>query len=288
MYRTIRDSNTELDTAGACMALAVSKSGYYMWLSKAPAANNDMPLRDEMQKIATEFPRYGYRRITAELRRRSYAVNHKKVLRLMRQDSLLCARRLFKPATTDSNHNLRVYPNLAKDMQVTGLNHLWVADITYIRLETEFVYLAVIMDVFSRRCIGWELSSNIDAQLVLNALDMALENRNGADLSGLVHHSDQGAQYACAEYVGRLRSRGISLSMSGKGNPYDNAFAESLIKTLKCEEVYLNEYESFSDAYRNLKRFIEDVYNVKRIHSGIGYRTPFEVEKEVGLKRTVA
>lgn len=286
MYGTIAGSSVNI--AGACRALGVSKSGYYTWLGQKPRQPRDMELRNEMQNIAVEFPRYGYRRMAVELHRRGFAANRKKVLRLMRQDSLLCARRLFKPATTSSDHSFHVYPNLARCMDVTGLNQLWVADITYIRLEAEFVYLAVIMDVFSRRCIGWDIDRSIDAQLALNALSMALQDRKCAELSGLVHHSDQGVQYACEEYASRLEQAGIAISMSRKANPYDNAFAESFIKTLKCEEVYLNEYESFGDAHDNVKRFIEDVYNVKRIHSGIGYRTPLEVEKEVGLKGKVS
>ena len=199
----------------------------------------------------------------------------------MKEDNLLCIKRMFKPQTTNSNHNLRTYPNLAKDMEVTDLNQLWVADITYIRLMSDFIYLAVLMDVFSRKCIGWELDRYIDTQLVLNALGMALSNRNGMDLSGLVHHSDQGVQYASNDYIDLLNKNSIQPSMSRKGNPYDNAFAESFIKTLKYNEVYLKEYETFSEAYQNIQEFIEEVYNQKRIHSSIGYKTPNEYEKEV-------
>jgi len=241
-------------------------------------------VRDEIQKIACEFPRYGYRRVTHELGRRNINVNHKRVHRLMKEDNLLCTKRLFRPVTTDSNHNLRVYPNLAKDLKVTGLNQLWVADITYIRLIQDFVYLAVLMDVFSRKCIGWGLDRYIDAKLVLNALGMALSNRNGMDLSGLIHHSDRGVQYASNDYVNLLDKNSIQISMSRKGNPYDNAYAESLIKTLKHEEVYINEYKTFNEAYQNIQQFIEDVYNQKRLHSSIGYLPPNEFEKEVKTK----
>jgi transposase InsO family protein len=188
---------------------------------------------------------------------------------------------MFRPQTTDSNHNLRTYPNLAKDMKVTDLNQLWVADITYIRLMNDFIYLAVLMDVFSRKCIGWELDRYIDTTLALNALGMALSNRNGMGLSGLVHHSDQGVQYASNDYIDLLNENNIQPSMSRKGNPYDNAFAESFIKTLKYNEVYLKEYETFDEAYQNIQQFIEEVYNQKRIHSSIGYKTPNEYEKEV-------
>ena len=266
----------------ACHVLGTSRSSYYRQLNHEPMADKfEMELRNQIQKIAAIFPRYGYRRITKDLHRKGFAVNHKRVLDVMKTDNLLCNVKKFKPVTTDSNHSFPVYPNLAKDFVLTGLNQLWVSDITYIRLLSGFVYLAVIIDVFSRKCVGWCLDRDIDAQLTLNALGMALDNRKGMDLTGLVHHSDQGVQYASIAYTDRLKESGIQISMSRKGNPYDNAFAESFMKTLKYEEVYLNEYESFMDAHGNIERFIEDVYNRKRLHSGIGYRTPDEVEKEV-------
>jgi len=251
------------------------------WKQIQGPSDPDINLRSVIQNIALEFPRYGYRRMTRELCRRGIHVNHKKVLRIMREDNLLCIRKSFKPKTTNSNHSNRVYPNLARDMELTGLNQLWVADITYVRLQNEFVYLAVILDVFSRKCIGWELSRDIDTQLALNALNMALQDRNHLGFEKLTHHSDQGVQYTSNEYVETLKNYGIVISMSRKGNPYDNAFAESFIKTLKTEEVNMNEYETFKDAYRNIKTFIEDVYNKKRLHSSIGYRPPNEFEKEV-------
>ncbi len=180
--------------------------------------------------------------------------------------------------TTDSNHNFRVYPNLAKDLVPERPNQLWRADITYIRLRSEFVYLAVILDAFSRRVIGWALSRHIDAALTVAALRMAIERRGVQP--GLVHHSDQGVQYACDEYVTLLHDHQIAISMSRKGNPYDNAMAESFMKTLKVEEVYINEYRDFSDAYSNIERFIEIVYNKKRLHSALGYITPEEIEPQ--------
>ncbi len=289
MYMLIEKHNNPPSINHACSCLGVSRSGYSGWMRRQQSCAKDpseMKLKDEMQKIAVEFSRYGYRRMAKELQRRGFQVNHKRILRLMREDNLLCAKRLFRPQTTDSNHSLRVYPNLAKDLNVTGLNQLWVADITYIRLIGEFVYLAVIIDVSSRRCVGWELDRNIDTQLTLNALDMALENRKDMDLSGLIHHSDQGVQYAANDYVDRLKEYRIRISMSRKGNPYDNAFAESFIKTLKYEEVYLREYESYAEAKRNIREFIEEVYNEKRLHSSIGYLPPNEFEMEVNLKRT--
>lgn len=289
MYVLIQRHNNPFSINRACSCLGVSRSGYSDWLRRQQSCTKDpseMKLKDEMQKIAVEFSRYGYRRMTKELQRRGFQVNHKRVLRLMREDNLLCAKRLFRPQTTDSEHSLRVYPNLAKDLEVTGLNQLWVADITYIRLIGEFVYLAVIIDVSSRRCIGWDLDRTIDTQLTLNALDMALTNRQDMGLSGLIHHSDQGAQYAANDYVDRLKEYRVRISMGRKGNPYDNAFAESFIKTLKYEEVYLREYESYDEAKRNIREFIEEVYNEKRLHSSIGYLTPNEFEMEENLKRT--
>jgi len=286
MYDIIKqERETSMDLGNACSTLGISRSGYTKWLRREQTSDPfRMKLKDEIQDIAIEFHCYGYRRTTIELKRRGFEVNHKRVLMLMREDNLLCVKRLFHPTTTDSNHNLRVYPNLAKDLEVTALNQLWVADITYIRLIKEFVYLAVIMDVFSRKCVGWGLDRNIDAQLTLNALDMALSNRKGMDLSNLIHHSDQGVQYAANDYVNRLKENRMRISMGRKGNPYDNAFAESFIKTLKYEEVYLCEYESFSDAHANIKQFIEELYNEKRLHSSIGYLPPNEFEKEVILK----
>jgi transposase InsO family protein len=200
----------------------------------------------------------------------------------MHAENLLCRRKKrFRPVTTQSNHGYRTYPNLAKDLEVTGLNQLWVADITYIRLLREFVYLAIIEDIFSRKCIGWNLGRDIDTQLTLGALNMAVFERVGLGFSNLIHHSDLGVQYAADEYVEKLSELDIKISMSRKGNVYDNAFAESFMKTLKVEEVYMNEYETFQDALKNIKRFIEEVYNEKRLHSSIGYTSPNKFEREV-------
>lgn len=283
MFDIIKQHDSSLELERKCSALGVSVKGYSKWLRrKAPKPDPlEMKLRNEIQKLAADFPRYGYRRMTAELHRRGFPVNHKRVLGLMRGDNLLCVKRIFKPVTTDSNHNFPVYPNLAKGLEVTRINQLWVADITYIRLLTEFVYLAAIIDVFSRKCLGWELDRYMDTQLTLNALDIALLNRKGMDLSELIHHSDQGSQYAANEYVERLKENEIRISMGRKGNPYDNAFMESFIKTLKWDEVYLNEYATLNEARENIGPFIEKVYNAKRLHSSIGYKPPNEFEKEV-------
>ena len=283
LYQLV-DERGEASLRRACVCLGVSRSHYNEWCQhkhETPeVSSEEIDLRDEMHKIACEFVRYGYRRMTHELRRRGFSANHKRVLKLMREDNLLCLKKVFKPRTTNSDHNYRIYPNLAKGLKVTGLNQLWVADITYIRLQREFVYLAVVMDVYSRRCLGWSLSRYIDTQLTLQALKNALEDRQGMDLAQLIHHSDRGVQYASTDYINRLQEHKIEISMSRTGNPYDNAFAESLMKTLKYEEVYLNEYDDLADAQTNIKRFLEDVYNQKRIHSSIGYKTPEEYEKE--------
>jgi putative transposase len=207
-----------------CQLALVSRAGFYRWQTPSPEADPDLDLRDEIQRIALEYPYYGWPRITAELKRRGWQANHKRVYRIMREDNLLCLRRRkFVVATTNPNHTRPVYPNLANGMVLTGVNQLWVADITYIRLELEFVYLAVVLDAFSRRVIGWALERTLEDDLTLAALRMALEHRSPA--SGLVHHSDRGVQYASSDYTGLLKDRQITISMSRKGNPYDNAFA---------------------------------------------------------------
>lgn len=279
-----------LSISQSCQALEVSRSGYYKWRIQpeiAPADSEDLDLKNQIREIAMEFAGYGYRRMTAELQNRGFEVNRKRILRLMRQDNLLCKKKRFKPVTTDSSHGLPVYPNLLKGAKITGLNQVWASDITYIQLLHEHIYLAVVLDLYSRKCIGWELSRNINSQLAMNALDRAIENRWSESAQGLVHHSDQGVQYASHDYVDCLKEHSILISMSRKGNPYDNAFAESFIKTLKGEEVYLNEYGTFEDAYKNIWRFIEKVYNNKRLHSALGYRSPEQFEMEVALN-TVA
>jgi putative transposase len=262
-----------------CRAGAVSRAGYYRFLKPVKEKGEEMELRDALQKIAVEMPAYGYRRLTAALQRAGWEVNHKRVLRLMRADNLLCLRKRAFVRTTDSDHDLQVYPNLARELQVTGLNQLWVADITYIRLLLEFVYLAVILDAFSRRVIGWALGRTLEAELALAALRMALAR--GRVAPGLVHHSDRGVQYASQDYVALLTEHDILISMSRRGNPYDNAQAESFMKTLKYEEVYRTEYLDFRDARRRIGRFIESVYNQKRLHSALGYLPPAEFEQQL-------
>ena len=243
----------------------------------SPGLDSDVELRDQVQQVALDWPSYGYRRITAELHRRGVVVNHKHVLRLMREDNLLCLRKKRFVHTTDSTHGLPVYPNLLPEVTLSGCDQLWQADITYIRLVREFIYLAVILDSWSRRCVGWALEPYLEAELALEALRMALATRNIQP--GLVHHSDRGVQYASSDYTGLLNQHGIRISMSRRGNCYDNAKAESFIKTLKYEEVYLSDYESIAEARASIGKFIEDVYNRKRLHSALGYIPPVEFEQ---------
>lgn len=279
MFSVIKHESPQLSAQRKCEIAGIARSSYYRSLKSQHVDNHEeIKLHDQIQDICLSMPRYGYRRVTAELYRRSYFVNHKCVLRLMREDNLLCLRKKRWIRTTDSAHGYRIYPNLVQGITLTQPNQLWVADITYVRLVREFVYVAVILDAFSRRVIGWALSRHIDAQLSISALKMALETR--IVTPGLIHHSDQGVQYAATEYTDLLKSHSISISMSRRGNPYDNAMAESFIKTLKYEEVHLNEYETFDDAYDNIGHFIDNLYNLKRLHSALEYRPPIEFEND--------
>lgn len=257
----------------------LSRAGFYRWRVPRQGMPVEMELRDQMQKVALESPAYGYRRITHELQQRGFEVNHKRVLRMMREDNLLCVRRRAFTVTTDSRHNLPIYPNLAREIKPSAINQLWVADITYIRLRTEFVYLAVVLDAFSRRVIGWALGRTLEAELAVTALRMALIERQPSP--GLVHHSDRGVQYASHDYTEMLKQHQSTISMSRKGNPYDNAACESFMKTLKYEEVYRNEYRDLHDARSSIGEFLERVYNQKRLHSGLGYVPPAEFENGV-------
>ena len=264
-----------------CALVEVSRAGYYRhWRASAPAAE-ETALRDRLHGLALAHRHYGYRRLGPLLRREGWAVNHKRVLRLLREDNLLCLRRkAFVPATTDSRHGWKVWPNLARRLVPTTPDQLWVADITYVRLAEAFVYLAVVLDAFSRRVVGWAMADHLRAELALAALRMALDNRQVL-AGGLVHHSDRGVQYACGDYMAVLERHDIQPSMSRAGCPYDNAMAESFMKTLKQEEVDGRAYRDLAEAKAAIGRFVEEIYNRQRLHSALGYLAPAAFEAQL-------
>lgn len=274
-------STNDIGINNACSLLEVSRSGYYHWQQRSCLPEVKDEIVERIKDICTDFSKYGYRRVTKQLQRDGKIINTKKVRRIMKEEKLVVKKKRYKPITTQSNHSLQTYQNLAKNFTPTRVNQLWVADITYIRLLCEFVYLAAITDVFSRRCVGWALSRNIDTNLALTALNKAIKLRGKKNVAACIHHSDQGVQYAATAYVEKLKEHDLLISMSRKGNCYDNAFAETFFKTLKYEEVLMNEYQTFDDAHQNIKRFIEEVYNKKRLHSSIGYMPPEEFEEKM-------
>jgi transposase InsO family protein len=266
-----------------CRIGEVSRAGYYRSWKTTKPREEETALRDQLQKIALSNRHYGYRRIGVMLRREGWQANNKRVLRLMRADNLLCLRKsAFVPPTTDSQHGWHVFPNLIRWIKTTAINQIWVADITYVRLNEEFVYLAVVIDAHSRRVVGWALEKHLGSILAIRALKMALQERKPAP--GMIHHSDRGIQYACPEYVALLNDHGIQISMSRVGTPYDNAKAESFMKTLKHEEVNGQQYRDAHHVQHSIFEFIENVYNGQRLHSALGYLSPVEFEKIEGKK----
>jgi transposase InsO family protein len=266
----------------ACRLSGLSRAGFYRRYEEHEPRQADVELRDAIQKVALENRCYGYRRVTALLRQQGWCVNHKRVLRLMRADNLLALRKKRYVLTTDSHHPFAIYPNLVPRLVLNGINQLWVADITYIRLRESFLYLAVILDAWSRKALAWELGDTLQASLAVAALKKALAERSIEP--GIVHHSDRGVQYASNEYVAVLEAHGFLVSMSRTGNPYDNAKAESFMKTLKCEEVYLKQYRDREDVESSITNFIQQVYNSKRLHSALHYLSPAQFEDELQTK----
>lgn len=268
-----------------CRLAGVSRAGFYRHIEEQAPERADADLRDAIHAIVLDNRLYGYRRVSAELRRQGIAVNHKRVLRLMRQDNLLCLRKAgFVPRTTDSRHGFRILPNLVRDLVPSGIDQIWVADITYIRLDKAFVYLAVVLDAFSRRVVGWALEDHLRAELPLKALDMAILTRKPPPKS-LIHHSDRGVQYACKDYAAVLEANAIAASMSGPGNPYDNAKAESFMKTLKHEEVDGKAWPTIDHARNDITRFLDTTYNRQRLHSALGYTSPVAFEAKLNHSR---
>jgi putative transposase len=277
---------------GICQALGLSRTALRYRLGgkvaiEAQRYAEEQVIKGEIENIVLEYPGYGYRRVTRELGKKGFRTNHKKILGIMKKYNLLCKIRRKKRfvRTTDSNHGLPIYPNLIKEASPTYVNQIWVADITYVRLPHGFCYLAVILDAYSRKAVGWSVRLDISENLALEALSMALQNREY--LQGLIHHSDQGVQYASSRYTGLLKESGILISMSRKGNPYDNSKAESFMSTIKSEEVYLNDYDNYEEAKLRIDSFISDVYNRKRMHSSLDYLSPEEFE-EVLLKERIS
>lgn len=268
-----------LAVARLCRVAGLARSTHYRLVAarRRKLADRDKFARREVRRVALRMRSYGCRRIWAELQKKGAGIGRERVRRLMREENLTVRKKRRFVRTTDSHHAFKIWPNLAKDMKPTGVNQLWVADITYVHLARGFVYVAAILDAYSRRCIGWALGETLEATLTIAALKMALRRRSVAP--GLVHHSDRGVQYACGDYAAMLKEAGIAISMSRRACPYDNAQAESFMKTLKCEEVYLGEYENAAEARRRIGRFLERVYNERRLHSALGYQSPAAFER---------
>jgi putative transposase len=266
----------DLSVRKLCQECSVNRAWYYRHRRRSAKVQCDQQLCQAITELRKTFAGYGYRRMTKALVRAGWKVNHKRVWRVMRQAGLSCRLKRHRVRTTDSRHSYYTYPNLIKEREIEALNRCWVADLTYVRLPEDFVYLACLLDVYSRKCIGWSLSRRMDAQLPLQALEMALQERSISP--GLIHHSDRGRQYCSAVYINRLLEVGVQISMSAPGQATENAFAESFFKTVKYEEIYMHQYRTFEEAQARLQTFLEDVYNTKRLHSSLGYLPPDEFE----------
>ncbi len=259
-----------------CKTLNVSRNAFNNYAKKPVIDVNTKSILDNIKNIIANTRKYGYRRVSKQLKNNNIIVNHKKVLKLMHDNNLLCKSKKSFKVTTNSNHPFPKYKNLIKNLVPISINQIWASDITYVRLNNSFIYLAVVLDLFSRKVIGWSISKYIDENLTISALNMALSSRDFSN--GLIHHSDRGVQYASINYTNLLKLNNIEISMSRPANPYDNAFLESFMKTIKQEEIYMNEYDDLNDAISNISNFIEEVYNKKRIHSSIGYVSPTDYE----------
>ena len=278
MIQEVHEAASNLSIEQLCHLFTVSRSWYYEHITKPEEDEEETALRDRIEEIILEFSGYGYRRVTHALHREGRQVNHKHVLRIMREESLLCRiKKSLVIKTTNSRHRFPAYPNLLAGRELTAPDQEWVSDFTYIRLRGAFVFLACILEAFSRRCIGWYLSRDMTTQLTLMALRRAIHERHPQP--GVIHHSDRGMQYASYDYIEQLTQINAQISMSSVSDPYDNAKAESFFKTLKQEEVYLKDYRSFEEAEANLDVFLEKVYNMKRLHSSLGYVPPVEFEE---------
>jgi len=282
-----QEDSSPISIERACELLNLPRIEYYRWIRAeylSKITQEDKIILEKIKEIIEEYPMYGYRRVTVVIKKEGMNINHKRIQRLMRDNGLKCQnKKKFIPKTTDSDHDNPVYPNLIKGLEITRPDQVWAGDITYVQLEKGFAYLASILDLFTRKCVGWNMSNNLRTDLPMGALDMALEERWNSDMKGLIHHSERGVQYTSHAYTDRLKEHNIEISMSQKGNPYDNAYVESFFKTLKVEEVYMNEYRDINDAWDNIQHFIEKVYNKKRLHSSLGYKSPEQFEKEVIL-----